>query len=325
MATATAAATAMSAWAGPGAPPVRGMLGAAIVQGAPEALCRIVTRDAQGKLKTTCSGVLVAPDEMATAAHCFEGLKASDRLEAQCGYQGMQGQSRTEPTAKGNSIEVGNLSFKWKPEVASIEVAQLKGSGSGAGGGAAPAPDVARIRLKGSSRISPIPWIDVVQRSQLFTDEGRVKPPAECRVSGFGVGPGKRAGAPAWTSVDTVVDHDGQVASWLAIRIRRENVDTCRKATEALDAGRLPIRDFVEMLQKLENPPPETTNAGDSGGPLYCRASPSAPWKMLGVLSGITFQVMEEDPIGIPPTIEQTQLFGVPVKGMVYRPVARER
>ncbi|MNK08105.1 Trypsin [compost metagenome] len=244
--------------------------------GGPDFACFITERDVNGTLTSICSGALVSPNKVLTAAHCM-GRPESSQLYVQCGYSGVdQDQVVLEKTKKGTVVYTSGVKFKESSRATVLYTDTQNDQGV--------------LVLEKNLSITPAQYeMDVFRRGQ---------PPHLCSVLGFGryndatagiLHTGRLSQMTPVTDGESLVANIGHISEYV-VDIREYQDDSYLK-----NGG-----SYSEKRIQVETANSAFIRSGDSGGPIIC--SDRGNYRIVGVGTNII-----ANPSEIPPSIEEIQ------------------
>lgn len=193
-------------------------------------VCRIITTN--NGVSSICTGSLVKPDVILTAAHC--AVPANATVEVGCGYQGYEPQNIvTIKTGKGNTV-IQNVAFS---ESAAGQFASIDTES-----------DQALVQL--NRKITTIPLMKL--------DRGDVDLTRPCLLPGYGISNSGTAGIliSAWVSAVNSTEisfyFSNTFESTMSVKNPSSRID---------DLSRSAVESSMQGTTLL---------AGDSGGPFLC-------------------------------------------------------
>lgn len=252
--------------------PVLAMYGSVEPGGGPESACRLVISTSDDVIATMCSATLISSKEVATAAHCVEGVETIQGLKVRvdCGFIGYTTtEFLNETNLFGRPVWNKELQFK-----ESITVDKIFTNSKGAARSVV--YDTATLILSKPSELKATPVAIGVSASEL----------SHCSTTGFGAGPVDRYVGRPFTGTYAEIESNGKM--WRA----------AARVEQVRDDERLPLLSVAQaedptgaMMQFMVDREylAFSTNGGDSGGGLICDVQGER--RLVGVVRGATLEV----------------------------------
>ncbi len=269
-------------------------------------LCRLLLYDSEKKFIGICSGTLIGPNEIMTAAHCVRDIKPED-IKISCGFiKAIRSQLRVQPTRKGYSAYTAGIQFH---EDLVADKIFIHPNYAGPERQWTSAHDSAIVSVKEASQLKPI---EVFTQSLTTPMNG-----TQCATGGFGIAQNKIAGIPhrADIPVPLALNSSGLYlirfipVSKAALAELKKNLPLI-----AVDANKFLVKTGTDLVKRKF-----LTGGslfGDSGGPLLCRSANDLKWKLAGINSMINFYMQDEQ-------VVQSLYWALPEKESIQQPLSQ--
>ncbi len=212
----------------------------------PDSICRIVMSDSKGV--GICTGSLIQPNQVLTAAHCLEDLNKESVLKVSCGYRGFNKEKLVpQKTKSGNAVFLAGVKFQEEATGISYTIHPHWPKDEFNF-------DIAIINLNHNLAIKPM----------LMKDPRLINKPISCSSSGFGINKNINMG---FLQVGPVDAKQLQINSFSFIDSTFAAVLSDPKEQDNLYLG-------VQNILKYADRSTIQSSAivfGDSGGPVFCQ------------------------------------------------------
>lgn len=248
------------------------MYGTVQPAGGPESACRLVISTANDRIATMCSGTLVSPTEVATAAHCVEGVENINglKIRVDCGFMGY---NTSEFFGELNIFNrpVWNKELQFKESIVVDKIFT-----NSKGDSLSIVYDTARLILAQPSKLTPTPVAVGVSPSEI----------SQCSTTGYGLGPEDRYVGRPFTGTYAQIDSNGKMWSATARveQVRHEERLPLMSVAQTEDPTDALMHFMVDRGYLAFS-----TNGGDSGGGLICDVQGER--RLVGVVRGATLEV----------------------------------
>ena len=212
----------------------------------PDTVCRITISDSQGV--GLCTGSLIQPNQILTAAHCIEDLRKDSVITVSCGYRGYDKEKLvSQKTKSGNTVFLKGVNFSEEAIGTNYKIHPYWATDGNNF-------DIAIIQLNHNLKIKPMATIDPRLNKQ----------PISCSSSGYGINLNINMGFLQVGIVD-------------AIQLQKNSfsfIDSKFTATMTDPNEEDPLLLEVQTILKYADKNTIQTSAvvfGDSGGPVFCK------------------------------------------------------
>jgi len=220
-----------------------------------------------------CSGALVGPNIVVTAAHCVETDDDKRFLQVECGYQ--KTRSKLKPTFTAGVHKIKKDPSYHSDTTHAIYNDTFLSEAS---------IDFAFLVLNRPTKITPleVPGSLDDATARFFTtpsdpkslDDRILKSGVECRYAGFGRDTYFHGGDPSLAKIFAGESENYDLT--ISFGFAQEGIDS-------FAVGKPYLRN--QPKNDVTTGPKNQMMEGDSGGPMICRENASAPWVLLGINS----------------------------------------
>ncbi len=234
----------------------------------PDSICRIIMSDSRGV--GICTGSLIHPNQILTAAHCVEDLKKDSIIKVSCGYRGFDKEKLvSQKTKSDNAVFLKGVKFHEEAFGISYSIHPYWPKDENKF-------DIAIINLNYNLTIKPM----------LIKDPSLINKTINCSSSGFGINKNINMG---FLQVGSIDAKQLQINSFSFIDTAFTAVVTDPKEEDNLFLG-------VQNILKYADRKTIQSSAvvfGDSGGPVFCKYQDSHEVFQVAINRAVYFSIIK--------------------------------